>query len=310
MISLVIPNYNGADILKKNLPHILKSIEEYRGDSEIVLVDDASSDDSLSFLSSFKKENMSFDISIFKNEKNLGFSSTVNKGVENARGEIIVLLNSDVEPKTDFITYLIPHFKDEKVFAVGCLDESEENGKIIQRGRGVGEWQRGFLVHKRGEPSKKNTLWAAGGSSAFRKSLWEKLGGLDELYNPFYWDDIDLSYRALKSGYKINFERRSIVVHRHSQGAIKKSYSKREIKRIAYRNQLFFVWKNSDLTTLFWHIIWLPYHIVKALFSLNTEFLLGFLYALIKLPKVIESRIEAKKYFVFKDREVVRNFTE
>src|SRR3990170_7442997 len=101
MISLVIPNYNGADILKKNLPHILESIEEYRGDSEIVLVDDASSDDSLSFLSGFKKENMSFDISIFKNEKNLGFSSTVNKGVENARGEIIILLNSDVEPKPD-----------------------------------------------------------------------------------------------------------------------------------------------------------------------------------------------------------------
>ncbi len=302
-ISIVIPNYNGAKLLEKNLPKVFEAASFYRkGKVEIIIVDDASTDN---FLDVIKDKN----VVIIKNEKNLGFSSTVRKGVENAKGKIVVLLNTDIIPEKNFIEPLIKHFNDESVFAVGCMDKSIENGETVLRGRGIGKWEKGFLVHKKGEIGKANTLWVSGGSGAFRKSIWNKLGGFNELYNPFYWEDIDLSYRALKSGYKVLFEKRSVVYHKHSEGAIKTRYSEFKIKTIAYRNQFIFVWENAtDISLQFLHVFWLPYHFLKALIRLDMPFFIGFIRALILLPKILTSSFKAQKMFIKTDYEAIKEF--
>lgn len=296
-ISIIIPNYNGEELLKKNLPKVLAA----SGNAQIIVVDDCSSDNSIEIL----KE---FPVSVICNEKNLGFSSTINRGVKEAQGDIVVLLNTDVAPQKDFLEPLIKHFKDENIFAVGCMDKSIEGEKIILRGRGIGRWERGFLFHARGEVKKTNTLWVSGGSGAFRKTIWEKLGGFNPLYNPFYWEDIDLSYRALKSGYKIVFEPKSVVIHKHEEGVIKKKYSASQIKSIAYRNQIIFVWENAtDLSLKFIHVLWLPYHFIKALGRADIAFFLGFFQAFIRLPKIIQSSFKAQKLFIKKDKEIIKN---
>jgi GT2 family glycosyltransferase len=298
-ISVVIPNYNGQELLRKNLPKVF----EAANNAEIIIVDDASTDKSLEILNCFKSK-----IKIIRNEKNLGFSSSINRGVNEARGEIIVLLNTDVAPEKIFLKSLMPHFEDSDVFAVGCMDKSIENGKIVLRGRGVGEWKRGFLIHSRGEIDRTNTLWVNGGSGAFRKNIWDRLGGLDELYSPFYWEDIDLSYRALKSGYKTIFEPKSIVVHEHEKGAIKNVYSDSAIRKIAYRNQFIFVWKNAtDLNLQLLHLFWLPFHFLKALVGGDANFFAGFFQAFLKLPRIIKSSFKAQKHFTRSDREVIRS---
>ena len=193
--------------------------------------------------------------------------------------------------------------------SVGCMDKSIEDDKIVLRGRGTGKWQRGFLVHARGEVDKTNTLWVNGGSGAFRKSTWDKLGGFDELYSPFYWEDIDLSYRAIKSGFKVLFEPKSIVVHEHEKGAIKGAYSSFKIKTIAFRNQFIFAWKNAtDLDLQFLHVFWLPYHFVKSFASGEWGFVLGFFQAFIRLLLVIKSRNSSQKYFIKSDRKVIKEF--
>lgn len=309
-ISIIIPNYNGQGLLKKNLPKVAEAVSSYKdGSVEITVVDDCSTDNSIEILEKMMVTNEA--LKIIKNEKNLGFSSTVNRGVMQSKGEITVLLNTDVIPEKEFLSPLVEHFKEEKVFAVGCMDKSIENGKTILRGRGIGVWQRGFFIHRRGEVNKTNTLWVNGGSGAFRKSIWDILGGLDELYNPFYWEDIDLSYRAIKSGYKILFEPKSIVRHEHEKGAIKSSYSTAQIKTIAYRNQFIFVWKNAtDLTLQFWHVFWLPYYIVKALVRKDWVFLIGFFQALILFPKIIQSSFKAQRLFIKSDSEITKNFLE
>lgn len=302
-ISIIIPNYNGEELLKRNLPKVMEAV----GDAEIIVVDDASTDASASVISRLRQDfGGQANLKFFENERNLGFSSTVNKGVREAKGEIIVLLNTDVIPERGFLTPLLVHFNDDEVFAVGCMDKSIEDGKVILRGRGVGRWKRGFLIHSRGEIGKTNTLWVNGGSGAFRKSTWEKLGGFDELYNPFYWEDIDLSYRAIKSGYKILFEPKSIVVHEHEKGAIVKKFTSSEIRTIAYRNQFIFVWKNAtDLDLQFLHIFWLPYHFIKAFIRKDTVFFKGFLNAFILLPKIIKSSFRDQKLFLLKDSQVI-----
>ena len=299
-VSIVIPNYNGRESLVENLPRVLTC-----GADEIIVIDDASTDGSVEEIERRYK-----DITVLRNKKNLGFSSTVDGGVEKASGDIIVLLNTDVSPRQDFLEPLITHFSDLKVFAVGCLDESPEDNKIILRGRGVGVWQRGFLVHQRGEVDKTDTLWVSGGSGAFRKDLWQKLGGFDPLYNPFYWEDIDLSYRALKAGYKTLFDPKSQVVHKHEEGIIKQNFSPFYINIITYRNQFFFVWKNiRDGNLILSHFCWLPYHLIKALFSFDWAFWLGFILAIIKLPQVISSRWKIRKLFVKSDKEIFSEFS-
>lgn len=305
-LSIVIPNYNGEDLLKKNLHKVLDEIKTYRrGKCEVIVIDDGSKDNSTRVLKEIKNKNRILDF--YENEKNLGFSSTVNLGVKKSIGEIIILLNTDVFPEKNFLDALIPHFKDESVFAVGCMDKSIENDNIALRGRGIGEWKRGFLMHRRGEIDKTDTFWVSGGSSAFRKSIWEKLGGLEELYNPFYWEDIDISYRAQKSGYKILFEPKSVVVHEHEKGTINNLYSSKKIKSISYRNEFIFIWLNiTDLDLQFSHLIWLPYHLTKAILRLDMALVRGFIGALIYLPKIIKSSIKYKKLFIKKDKEVIK----
>lgn len=298
-VSIIIPNYNGAQLLEKNLPSVFDALNNFKGKVKVVVVDDGSTDNSLEVLEKF-------DVKVITNKRNLGFSSTINRGVKEAEGDIVILLNTDVSVNKDFLEPLLKHFSDPKVFAVGCLDKSIEKGKIVLRGRGVGNFQRGFLIHRRGEVNKSDTLWVSGGSGAFRRDLWNKFGGLDELYNPFYWEDIDLSYRALKQGYKIIFERESKVTHYHTSGAIKTNFPSSRIKIIAYRNQFIFVWKNiTDFKLKLLHFLWLPYHFTKAILLGDLYFLIGFILAFIKLPAIIATSFRMKKLFIKKDSEII-----
>lgn len=314
-VSIVIPNYNGEALLRKNLPIVFEAVKFYteknKCEGEIIVTDDHSSDDSISNIkeqiANMKSTNI--DLKLIESNKNVGFSSNVDRGVEQASGEIVVLLNTDVAPEKEFLQPLLSHFTDEKVFAAACMDKSIEGDKTVLRGRGIGKWSRGFLQHNAGNLDKNNTLWASGGSSAFRKSLWDTLGGLNRIYNPFYWEDIDLSYRALKSGYKIVFEKKAVVIHEHEKGAIRKKYSASQVKQIAYRNQFLFVWANAtDMGLIVSHIAWLPYHFITAILRGDFLFFSGFFQALLVSPRALSSRNKHKKLFTGTDREVVKEF--
>lgn len=306
-ISIIIPNYNGEKILEKNLSRVLNSIENRKEDIELIISDDFSADNSVEIIEKFIEKNREskVEIKLLKKTTNGGFSSNVNYGVKHATGEILVLLNTDVIPAKNFLDPLLEHFNDNKVFAVGCMDESVEGEKIILRGRGKGYWRRGFLIHSAADVNgESNTLWVSGGSGAFKKEIWDKMGGLDNLMNPFYWEDIDLSYRALKSGYKCIFDKKSIVRHEHEKGSIKTKFTNNQVKKTAFRNQFIFVWKNSDLRTVFIHVFWLPYSLLYALFK-DRLMVSGFFKALLILPKVISERKKVQKMFILNDKNVV-----
>jgi GT2 family glycosyltransferase len=320
-VSIVIPNFNGEELLKKNLPEVLGVI----GDTELIIVDDASEDKSVEYIKN--QTSKIKNIKLIKNAKNLGFSSTVNIGVQEATGELVVLLNTDVIPEKDFLDSAIRHFEDQKVFAVGFLQKCSENGKIILRGRGVGKFERGFLVHSRGNISDKDTsdgvdmhfsevedfrktLWVSGGAGIFRKSIWSKLGGLNTLYNPFYWEDLDFSYRALKRGYKLIFEPKSIVHHLQKESVIKSSYTAKQIKKMAYRNQLFFVWLNiTDWVLILQHILYLPYYLLKSLLIFDWPFIEALFQAILIFPRILISRYQNSKSFTLTDGEVLENLS-
>lgn len=324
-ISIIIPNYNGQELLERNLPLVVDSLGSFIDQTEIIIIDDGSTDESVEYIKNQKfplrpdlvgatggqaklksclsvSRNTEQKLKILENKKNYGFGYSCNRGVKEARGEIMVLLNNDVIPQKGFLSFLLPHFNDDSVFAVGC---KELNGE--ERGRGVGIFKQGFLVHQRADnQNKKTTLWVSGGSGAFKKSIFEKLGGFDEIYKPFYWEDIDLSYRALKSGYRVLFEPKSIIHHRH-ETTIGRFFDKSYIETISYRNSFIFVWKNiTDKTLICNHLFWLPLNLIKAIFSGNKAFINGFCKTIPLLPKVLKNRLVNKKLFTKGDQEVLQ----
>lgn len=292
-ISIIIPNRNGAGILQKNLPSVLAAAKG----ADVIVVDDASTDDSLEFL-----KNKFPSVRVVHKAHHDGYASTVNVGVKEATGDVVVLLNTDVRPEKDFLTPLLKHFENPSVFAVGCLEKSIEGDDTVLRGRGEAKWEKGFFIHSRGEVNQPTTAWVSGGSGAFRKSIWEKLGGMDTMYDPFYWEDIDLSYRALKSGYTLVFESKSVVVHEHEKGAIKQVYAQLQVKIIAYRNQFLFIWKNlSNQNMILMHVIWTPVRLIQAIFRGDIAMLAGYVWAVLYLPKAISSRIQSYQHWKLKD---------
>lgn len=314
-LSVVIPNYNGAELLKKNLPEVIRIFEAYtraqNEQAEIIIVDDGSIDDSREVLGEMLVGKIDrLHVHILFNQKNFGFSTTVNKGVVKATGEIVILLNTDVVPEKDFLMPLLAHFSDEKVFAVGCMDQSIEQGKVVLRGRGIGRWEQGLLVHSAGDLDKKTTLWVSGGSGAFRRAIWEKLGGLAEILNPFYGEDIDLGYRALKSGYKLVFEKESVVRHTHEEGSIKKTQSQRKILATTYRNQHLLTYMNAtDYTILFSYVISFPKYLYHAITHREEGYLNGLMAALYLLIKALRQRQNNKKLFKLTDKEVIKEIS-
>lgn len=295
-VTVVIPNFNGQALLAKNLPKVIAACPEF----EIIVVDDGSSDDSIKYLRShFKK------IKIIENKKNLGFARSANIGAAAAHGDFILFLNTDVAPRTNFLESVLSHFNLRKhprgeleestgkhpgseLFAVALSDQSHENGKIVVRGRGGAKFTKGNVFHFAQKPQSGETLWVSGGSGLFDKEKFLDLGGFDPIFAPFYWEDIDLSYRARKQGLICIFEPDAKVDHYHEEGTIKKTRSSFFIKTVSYRNQFLFVWKNiSDYVMITQHLLWLPYHFAKALLTLDLTFFLGFLWALTKIPQLI-----------------------
>lgn len=298
--SVVIPNWNGEKLLKKNLPHVLKI-----GAGEVIVVDDASTDESAEelksqnseLLRSAKLKSTGQKLKVIQNKKNLGFAKSVNRGVEAATGEVMVLLNTDVKPQDGLLDAVLPHFKNKKVFGVSFSEPQWSWSR--------GLWKGGFLEHEPGPLTNTthDTFWVSGGSGAFRKSIWDRLGGFDEVFAPFYWEDIDISYRAAKRGYKLLWEPRARVIHEH-EGTISKYFTEDYISFIQERNQLLFIWKNITSERMFKEHL---NGLVKRLIN-SPGYIKVIAATLSKIPSIKKSRIKELKEVEITDEEIFSRF--
>ena len=232
-ISVIIPTYKNKIMFLRNLKHNYKFLEN----CEVIIVNDYPKD---SVLAEVKK--ISKSIIVVENKKNIGFAGAVNKGIKSSSQPYVMLLNSDVIlTNTSFLKALSIFTKSKKIFAVSFA-QKERNGDIV--GKNILYWKNGLIFHKKNKNINSGlTAWAEGGASIFDKSKLLHLRGFDSLYNPYYWEDIDLSYRAWKSGYQVYFDKNIKVIHQH-EGTIGKYFRPSVIKRVAYRNQFLFIWKN------------------------------------------------------------------
>src|SRR6185295_3297405 len=213
-VSVVIPNWNGRDLLEKYLPSVIDALAD-SPDSEIIVVDNGSHDGSAQFLDEHFPQ-----VRILSLERNLGFGGGSNTGFEAARHDIVVLLNNDMRVERNFLQPLLDGFKDDKTFAVSCQIFFSDPDKLREEsGLTEGWWQQGALrVGHRLEPEIQELypcFYGGGGSSAFDRRKFLELGGFDELLQPFYLEDTDLGYMAWKRGSKVLYQPASVVFHEH-----------------------------------------------------------------------------------------------
>jgi GT2 family glycosyltransferase len=238
-VSAIIPNLNGEKLLEKNLPLLLSAKDNPENClSEVIVVDDGSWDGSVKLITSKFPQ-----VKLIKHKINRGFSAAVNTGVRMAKGDLILLLNTDVIPGEKFLVPVLKHFEDRKVFAVSLHEKGF--------GWAGGSFADGYIQLAMGEEGGKvhRSFYVSGGSGVFRRDYWMELGGMDEkLLSPFYWEDIDLCYRAAKRGYINLWEPAGGVIHDHESTISK--FPKSYVQRIRERNQLLVIWKNIGSSNL------------------------------------------------------------
>src|SRR6478672_6771160 len=220
--TVVIPNWNGRDLLEKYLPSIETALAG-NPENEIVVVDNGSTDGSAGLLAEKFP-----GVKCLALPQNLGFGGGSNAGFRAARNDIVVLLNSDMRVASDFLPPLLDGFTDEKVFAVSCQIFFSDPEKLREE-TGLTQfwWENGRLRvrHRIDEAiaSAYPCAYGGGGSCAFDRRKFLELGAFDHLLAPFYLEDTDLGYMAWKRGWKVLYEPRSVVYHEH-RGTIGKKF--------------------------------------------------------------------------------------
>lgn len=210
-VSVVIPNWNGVNLLKICLPSLLKQAFKY---FEVIIVDNGSTDDSTSYV----RRNFP-NFKIIKLHKNFGFAKAVNIGIKKSSSNCIILLNNDTELDKNCIQYLMEAAMAKK--EVGFIQAKSLQFKkrnIIDNAGDTMDVVGHLRARGRGEKDrpKFNTaryiFLASGNGTLFKREVFERVGFFDEDFF-FYMEDADFCLRAQLKGLKGWYEPKAIIYH-------------------------------------------------------------------------------------------------
>lgn len=303
--SVVIPNWNGRDLLEKYLPPLITATAGHP-DNEIIVVDNGSADGSAEFV----RERFP-QVRLLALPKNLGFGGGSNAGFAAAKNDIVVLLNSDMRVAPDFLQPLLDGFDAPDVFAVSCQIFFPDPAKQREEtGLTHAWWSQGTLRVRHVIDDKVTTLYpcfyGGGGSCAFDRRKFLELGGFAHLLRPFYLEDTDLSFAAWKRGWRVLYQPASHVWHEH-RGTIGRKFSRAYIETIIRKNFLLFAWKNIHEPGRIWGHF--GYAWAGALLSmaagdsLERASLPALFRAFVQLPGAVAARWRARSLAVVDDTE-------
>ncbi|HXN49520.1 MAG TPA: glycosyltransferase family 2 protein, partial [Bryobacteraceae bacterium] len=303
--SVVIPSWNGRDLLEKYLPSVIAALAG-NPENEVIVVDNGSTDGSAEFL----RERFP-GVKLVALDRNLGFGGGANAGVRAARNGIVVLLNNDMRVAPDFLAPLLAGFRNESVFAVSCqIFFSDPNRRREETGLTQGSWHDGALRLSHRIDDEVRDLYpcfyGGGGSCAFDRRKFLELGGFDRLLRPFYLEDADLGFLAWKRGWQVLYQPASSVYHEH-RGTIGRHFTADQINAVYQKNYVLFAWKNiQDWRKLAAHFAFaLAGSLASGIDgdSPSRASAAGVLRAFLQLPGALVSRWRAHRMAVVSDTE-------
>jgi len=316
LISLIIPTYKGLQLLQETLEKNLRQFSGIFG-FECIVVDDCSNDDTVAWL-----ETHFPNVITIVSPQNKGFAHTVNLGAARATGEFLFFLNNDMEIMSLDLACALDVLRNDTVFALvpTIVRPSKDNTfESYTWGKFAGGWfsAESYLPHGslRAQPSNIHrapsgegvggggipVLWACGGAMLVSRKKYEELGGFDTLYSPFYFEDLDLSYRAWKRGWESRYLDFALLHHQH-QATIGTLFKKPKVEHIHRTHHYLFMWKNMDDTSfLLSHFVtvW-----VKVL-TFQLRDIRAIATAITRLPQIISYRRNRSRP-VLKDAEILK----
>jgi len=237
MISIVIPAYNAEKTVTFAIEGVLS--QEKVMPMEVIVVDDGSTDKTAIRVKSFPDVRYLY-------QENSGPASARNRGAKEAKGDIIFFTDSDCIPHSDWIEKSIVHFNRAEIGVVSGTYDLIEGGKLLAKciHREI------VYRHQQRMPVYPKSF----GSFNFsvRRKIFQAVGGFNEQYRSASGEDNDLSYKILKAGYRIYFERNSRVKHHHT--AHLRKYLREQFKHGFWRVKMYLehpgMMKGDDYT--FW----------------------------------------------------------
>lgn len=256
-VAVVILNFNGRTFLQKFLPIV---IQHSCISAEIIIADNASTDDSVAFMNQNYPE-----IRLIQNNSNGGFSTGYNTALKQVDADYYVLLNSDIEVTPNWIEPII-ELMDADLSIAACQPKIlsyHAKTHFEYAGAGGGFIDRFGYPFCRGrlfqsiEPDEGQfndtieVFWASGACMFVRAELFHKYGGLDDEFFA-HMEEIDFCWRLKNNGYKIMYCSLSTVYH-IGGGTLPKISSRKTY--LNFRNNLSLLYKNLPDNTLYYVII-------------------------------------------------------
>jgi GT2 family glycosyltransferase/SAM-dependent methyltransferase/glycosyltransferase involved in cell wall biosynthesis len=246
LVSVIIPVHGKWAYTRQ----CLDSIERSRPSVpfEVVVVDDASPDDSAARLAGCA------GVRLVRAPRNLGFVRACNLGAEQARGELLVFLNNDTEVRAGWLDHLVDTvYQHERIGLVGARlvypDGSlQESGGIVWSDGTGWNYGRGQSADNARYTSLRDVDYCSGAALLVRGDLFAELGGFDERYAPAYYEDTDLAFAVRAAGYRTVIQPAAVVVH-HEGVSNGTDTAGTGLKRFQEINRTEFVRKWSDALT-------------------------------------------------------------
>ena len=265
-ISVVIPNYNGIALLPKILPPLFKALTFSCLPYEVIISDDCSKDDSISFLQETFPQ-----VTVTVNDENKGFSPTINKGIFAARYDYVLLLNSDVILTENYFIPLLRYFDKPDTFGVmgriiGWNDDILQDCAKFPSFHGAKIKTTGnYFLKTPAENDWLYSMYLSGANALIDRKKLMILNGFDEIFAPFYVEDFELSLRAWRLGWKCYYEHFAICRHKVSV-TIKTKNSKSLVNSVYYRNKMYLhAIHLSGPLRFFWYLQLLPETLIRLL---------------------------------------------
>jgi len=300
-ITLIVTNWNGKHLLRECLPTLRAAVDYDTAHAyEVMVIDDCGTDGSLDMLAEefpwVRRE---------RTPRNLGFQGANNYAAGLAASPLIMLLNNDIKLHPQALYHLARHFDSGDVFAVSGRIYDFDETTFLYGNRG-GRFQKGhFHLYEKEPFDTTQTLFACGGAMMVDRRRYLALGGFDALYHPLYYEEIDLSYRALKRGWAVRYEPESIAYHK-VRGTITRQKKLNQIRRISARNNYLFVFANildADWTReILWYV---PLFLLRDLVRGRFRFWAALWMALPRLPRALAKRRRERQETRRTDREVL-----
>jgi GT2 family glycosyltransferase len=292
--SCVMVTWHGRQALMQSLPTLTRAFEKHGGNHEIIVViDHESGDGSEQYVRTEFPE-----IKVIVATRSLFFGAATRLGVRTATRDIVVLVNNDMVVQQDFLAPLIDAFHDRNIFGAAaqvrdCSSRHHETGKTSAKLRsGKITWTHDTLAPLDHARRFCEVSWLHRGVFAFDRRKYHCLGSLDDMYDPLYFEDADLSLRAWKLGWKCLLSVNSWVSHPHRQQM--PDAGRKFLQTILQRNAYIFFWKNvANIRMLACHFClgtWRRFIRGRNCTDMDTE-LHALLGALKRLPRILRQRI-------------------